>query len=80
MKERQEIGSRAILLRISMFNYPMNWLARPIFNGESIRTSSFHESTPGEVDRMEQQIHYVIGNGKPNNKTTHAKSNTDMTH
>ena len=60
LTERREVADRARMRRVAMFNYIMNWLECPIFEGESTRVNQFHESTPDEVDRMEQQIHYVL--------------------
>ena len=66
--ERQEIGNQPCTRRAPMFNYLVNWIARPIFKEESIRANRFHEPAPDEVDRMEHRIHYVLRCGKPSNK------------
>ena len=52
--ERHEVGNRARILRIATFNYLATWMAQPISKEESLRANRYRESTPYEVDRLEQ--------------------------
>ena len=52
--ERQEVGNRAMILRIAAFNYHATWPAQPIFKEARLRANRYHESTPCEVVRLDQ--------------------------
>ena len=53
-------------LRVATYNYFAQLLARPVFKEESVRMGSFHESTPGDVDKTERQGNYVPNKNQHN--------------
>ena len=52
--ERQEVGNRAMALRIETFHNLANWMAQPAFEEEGARPNKSHEASSGEVGIMAQ--------------------------
>ena len=72
--EKQAICNRARLLRIVARRYLMQWLARPKFKNESIRTNKYRAETQDDIGRIEHQIQYVLVKNN-NRQNTHQPSN-----
>ena len=58
-------------LRVATYNYPTQRHALPILKEESTRANRVRGSSQGDVDRMEQQSHYVTNKEYNSEETTH---------
>lgn len=63
---KQEVGGRAWIILISMYQYVMSWIAHLAFIAETVRANRYHSATQEEIDRIDQQLCYVRpGNTNP---------------